>query len=342
MVCYFAPMEGITGCRYRRTHWACFPGADKYFMPFVSPRQDHTFTRRELTGLLPEHNRGVPAVPQLLARNPEDFLWAAGELASMGYREVNLNLGCPSGTVVAKGKGAGLLGRPQELERFLDKVFAAAPVSVSVKTRLGLTEPEEFGPLLELYRRYPIAELIIHPRVRTDFYKGRPRLNAAAPAVEGCPFPVCYNGDIVTTGDAAALAARFPKINAVMAGRGAAADPALFRKLKGGPAAERAELREFHDRLYEGYCRDFDSRRNAMLRMKELWSYHIGLFRGGERLAKALRKARDPGQYEAVTAELFRTLPLEADASEVWRIDAGTGPAPGTDSRWILEQEPGS
>ena len=342
MLCYFAPMEGITGCRYRRTHCACFPGADKYFMPFVSPRQDHTFTRRELAGLLPEHNRGVPVVPQLLTRNPEDFLWAAGELAAMGYREVNLNLGCPSGTVVAKGKGAGLLGRPQELERFLDRVFAAAPVAVSVKTRLGLTEPEEFGPLLELYRRYPMAELIIHPRVRKEFYKGRPRLEAFAPAVEACPFPVCYNGDLVTTGDVAALAARFPGVRAVMAGRGAAADPALFRKLKGGPAAERAELQSFHDRLYEGCCRDFDGRRSAMLRMKELWSYHMGLFRGGERLAKALRKARDPAEYEAVTAEIFRTLPLETDAVEIWRGGEGAGAAAGTAGRWMPEQKPGS
>ena len=146
---YFAPMEGITGYRYRNLHHRYFPGVDKYFMPFLSPSQGHAFTRREREDILPEHNQGMNVVPQLLTRRSEDFLWAAGELAAMGYGEVNLNLGCPSGTVTAKGKGAGFLGRPEELERFLDEIFAGTPVPVSVKTRLGVNDPEEFGPLLD-------------------------------------------------------------------------------------------------------------------------------------------------------------------------------------------------
>ena len=116
---YSAPMEGVTGWLYRGVHHRCFPGADKYFMPFLSVSQDHVFPRRELQDILPAHNEGVPAVPQLLTRRAEDFLWAAGELAAMGYREVNLNLGCPSGTVTAKGKGSGFLAFPEELDRFL-------------------------------------------------------------------------------------------------------------------------------------------------------------------------------------------------------------------------------
>ena len=127
---YFAPMEGITGYRYRNLHHRYLPGVDKYFMPFISPSQGHTFTRREREDILPEHNQGMSVVPQLLARRSEDFLWAAGELAAVGYGEVNLNLGCPSGTVTAKGKGAGFLGRPEELERFLDEIFAGTPVPV--------------------------------------------------------------------------------------------------------------------------------------------------------------------------------------------------------------------
>ena len=133
----FAPMEGLTGALYRQAHCRWFGGVDRYFIPFITPTQDHRFTKRELREILPEHNGGLTAVPQLLVRRAEDFLWAAGELAAMGYPEINLNLGCPSGTVVAKGKGSGFLGLPEELERFLDTVFDAAPCAVSIKTRLA-------------------------------------------------------------------------------------------------------------------------------------------------------------------------------------------------------------
>ena len=148
---YFAPMEGVTGAEFRRAHHQVFGGVDAYYMPFLSPTQDHVFTPRELRGILPENNPGFRAVPQLLTRNAEDFLWAAGELAQLGYDEVNLNLGCPSGTVTAKGKGAGLLQRRDTLEELLEGIFAKTPVKLSIKTRLGWEDPEEFGPLLELF-----------------------------------------------------------------------------------------------------------------------------------------------------------------------------------------------
>ena len=102
MIYYFAPLEGVTGSEFRRAHHQFFPGVDAYYMPFLSPTQDHVFTQRERRNVLPEYNQGFRAVPQLLTKNAEDFLWCAGELSAMGYGEVNLNLGCPSGTVVAK------------------------------------------------------------------------------------------------------------------------------------------------------------------------------------------------------------------------------------------------
>ena len=172
---YFAPMEGITGAVFRRTHHEFFPGIDKYFMPFITPTTQEKLTPRQKRDVLPEYNEGVPAVPQLLTRAAADFIWAANTLASLGYAEVNLNLGCPSGTVTAKGKGAGFLAHPDELDRFLDAVFSACTVPISIKTRLGVHDPAEFEALLEIYSRYPVAELTIHPRVRQDFYKGRLR-----------------------------------------------------------------------------------------------------------------------------------------------------------------------
>lgn len=315
---YFAPMEGVTGWLFRQAHRHWFSGVDRYFMPFLSPRQEHAFTRREASDFLPEHNRGLYAVPQLLTRSADDFLWAAGVLADLGYREVNLNLGCPSGTVVAKGKGSGLLGRREELERLLDGIYARAGIPVSIKTRLGRRDPEEFFPLLELFNHYPVCELIIHPRVQKDFYRNQPRLDAFAAALASCRAPVCYNGDLVTAADCAALIRRFPGVTALMAGRGAVADPALFSKARGGPGADRGALRAFHDELYAGYAQAFGSRRNATLRMKEFWSYLLGLFQDGAGQAKALRKAADPAAYEAAVNHIFQSLPLREDAAVIW------------------------
>lgn len=316
---YFAPMEGITGYLYRQAHHRCFGGVDRYYMPFLSPGQGHRFTRRDLQDVLPEHNQGLRAVPQLLTKRSEDFLWCAGALADMGYGEVNLNLGCPSGTVAAKGKGSGFLAFPEALDRFLEEIFAAAPVKISVKTRLGVRDPDEFGPILEIYNKYPIAELTIHPRVQKDFYKNHVRLDHFAAALAACRCPVCYNGDLAAVSDCAACSARFPAAQALMLGRGLIADPALARKLRGGPGASREELRAFHDGLYRSYAAAFGSERNAMLRMKEVWFYLIHLFQDGERLSKRIKKAADPRDFEGAAAEIFQSLPLRADAQALWQ-----------------------
>ena len=313
-----APLEGITTLWYRRAHWKRFGGAARYYTPFLSPTREHCFTKRELREILPEHNAGLPLVPQLLTRSAEDFLWAASALGDMGYREVNLNLGCPSGTVCAKGKGAGFLAAPEELDRFLAEVFARCPVAVSVKTRLGTEGPAEFDRLLEIFNQYPIARLILHPRVRRDQYRGRPRLEAFRLAAGRSRAPVCYNGDLCTAVDGAAFQARFSQVETVMLGRGLTGDPALARKLAGGPPASRAELEDFTGELYEAYAQGYGSRHSAVPRMKELWSFLICLFRDGGKHAKAIRKAKSPAEYEDRAAAVFRELELAADLRPDW------------------------
>ena len=221
--------------------------------------------------------------------------------------------------MTAKGKGAGFLGEPAELDRFLEEIFAAAEVRISVKTRLGLREPEEFSHLLEIYNRYPIAELTIHPRVRADFYRNRIRTEAFEAALPKSRNPVCYNGDLVTAAECRAAEARFQTAAGLMLGRGLIADPALIDKVGGGPGADKDRLRAFHDELYQGYCAAFGSSRNAMLRMKEIWFYLMGLFEDDGRYAKRLRKAGDVREYECQVAAVFRDLALRADAAAVWR-----------------------
>ena len=234
---YFAPLEGITGYCFRQAHHQYFPGLDAYFTPFVVATYTKKLKSREKRDVLPENNAGVPTIPQILTNHAEEFLFCARYLAEFGYPEINLNLGCPVGTVTAKGKGSGMLKNPEEMDRFLNAVCEGAeqitvtggdgrvqPIRISVKTRLGWEDPSEFEELLSVYERYPLSELIIHARTRQELYRGRPELEefakayhrengpaGSASAAEGADsgfsaekmhrLTLCYNGDIRTEAD---------------------------------------------------------------------------------------------------------------------------------------------
>lgn len=313
MKLYLAPLEGITGWIYRNALKECFGGFDKYFVPFIKPNQKGHFSTREKKDVMPEHNRDMYTVPQILTNNVEDFLRTAEKLQDYGYKEVNLNLGCPSKTVVTKGRGAGFLSEPEKLDAFLDAVFSACRAQISVKTRLGMEDPEEFAHLLEIYNRYPMEELIIHPRVQKDFYKNTPNLEIFADALENSRNPVCYNGDIFSAGDYRRLRGRFPSVECVMTGRGVLADPALGRKIKGGQAADKDELRRFHDILYAGYCEEMSGDRTILYKMKEMWSYMAPLFTNYKKYAKKIKKCEKCAAYEKAAEELFEKEDLVRD-----------------------------
>ena len=169
---YYAPLEGITDATFRRLHHKYFPGVDRYFMPFISPTIHRCLSNREARELPRADSVDFAAVPQLLGKNVEDMLWAMEVCADQGYDEVNINLGCPSGTVVSKGKGSGMLSDIHALDEFLDAIYAKAPLPVSLKTRIGVNDSENWGHILEIYRDYPVKELTVHPRIRKAFYKG--------------------------------------------------------------------------------------------------------------------------------------------------------------------------
>ena len=315
---YFAPLEGLTDSIYRKLHHTYFPGVHRYYTPFFSPTVHRQLTPRETRELPPAETVGFPTVPQLLTKVADDFLWMAQQCKDLGYSEVNLNLGCPSGTVTAKGKGAGFLTDLAGLDAFFAEVFRTGMPEgtvLTVKTRLGMKSEEEFPALLEIYNRYPIAELTVHPRIREDFYKRPVRRAAFAAAVENCRLPLCYNGDIVTAADMEALRRDFPAVEAVMLGRGLIADPALARKIRGGPAATREELRQFTERLYREYQAAYGGRGQAAQRMKELWFYMIHLFDDGEKYAKKMRRVSRPEEYETLEASIYRDLPLRQNAA---------------------------
>lgn len=309
----FAPMEGITGYVYRNAFHRCFGGVTKFYTPFLSPGPEIGLPKRAVRDVLPENNRGVPVVPQLLTRRAEDFLEACVFFKDLGYREVNLNLGCPSGTVVAKGKGSGFLSDPDALKDFFDAVFRGLPegITLTVKTRIGRWSPDEFPALLEIFNGFPIAELIVHPRIQKEFYRGEVHRDVFLHAVEKSRIPLTFNGDLFTVEDILAVRRDFPSVGCVMLGRGLLADPflaenygAAFRG-QADDAGRKKRIGAFHDLLIRGYLESFGDEHAVLCRMKELWSYLGESFPGEERTLKTMKKAKKLGEFLDAAAGLF-------------------------------------
>ena len=311
---YFAPLEGLTDSIFRGLHSKYFSGVDRYYTPFLSPTVHRGLTAKEAREIPRADTLTYEAVPQLLTKVSEDFLWLTGVCADLGYKEVNLNTGCPSGTVTAKGKGSGMLRDLPALEAFLDDIFAKSPLPVSIKTRIGFYDPDEFPAILELYNQYPIKELTIHPRIRADFYKSPVKMEAFRYALEHSKNPLCYNGDLISLKKVAAFEKEFPMIESVMIGRGLVADPGMLTP--GG--TDITALEAFYDELFAVYTDVFGGTRNAMFRLKENWRHLLCKFEGSEKLGKRLKKTTDAAEYKAITHEIFRTLPLREEILPDW------------------------
>lgn len=321
---YFAPLEGITGYCFRRAHHQFFPGITAYYTPFVVATYTKKLKSREKRDVLPENNLGVPTIPQILTNRAEEFLHCARFLADFGYPEINLNLGCPVGTVTAKGKGSGMLRTPDEMDRFLDGICEGAekilvsgpdgslsPIRISVKTRLGWEDPAEFDDLLSIYERYPLSSLIIHARTRSELYRGKPELAAFARAFLREKLLLCYNGDIRTRDDLSFLQKHFPGLSQVMIGRGLLCDPNLVSGITAGQKADSKTFREFHDTLYAAYDEQFHDDRIRINCMKEVWTFLGESFEDTGRYVKNIHKAAGKLEYESAVRMLFANCPLK-------------------------------
>lgn len=302
---YLAPLEGITGYVYRNAYHTFFRAADKYFTPFIAPNQKGKFSTREENDVLPGHNVGMYVVPQILTNNADDFVRTAERLSDYGYQEVNLNLGCPSRTVVTKYRGAGFLAKPDELNRFLADVFRRLDMKISIKTRIGRYSTEEFEELLSIYNQYPLEELIIHPRIQEEFYKNTPHWEVFADAVLRSKNPLCYNGDIFTAEDFKNWHQRFPETETIMLGRGILRNPGLTERLEGRAMPDKVRLKQFHDKLFRDYQEAIPGERNVLFKMKELWGYLGQIFTDSSRFMKKIKKAQHFYAYSEAVEALF-------------------------------------
>ena len=298
-VYYMAPMEGITGYIYRnalRDHFG--QGIIKYYTPFLVVHEKRAMSSKEINDILPEHNEGLYLVPQILADDADGFLRIEKRLKEFGYKEVNLNLGCPSKTVASKGRGSGFLGRIEALDEFLYRIYENRVTDISIKTRIGVSLTEEIYELLEIFNKYPVKELTIHPRVRYEYYNGQAHRDIFFRAFPKSRNPVCYNGDVLSKEDIFELGAGSGnKLKAVMIGRGMLRDPSLIRSLSGGSSYSTDELRAFLARLLRDYSEVLSGDRPVLQKMKELWSYMQYSFPDKDKQIKSLLKCRSISEY---------------------------------------------
>lgn len=305
---YMAPLEGITTHIFRNAYHRCFAPMDKYFTPFLVPHSKKGFSTREKKEILPENNKGLYLVPQIMSNHADECLNTIGKLEVYGYREINLNMGCPSKTVVSKGRGSGFLAYPEELERFLDEVFcgiANRNIRISVKTRIGKDVPEEFFRLVDIYNKYPLEELIIHPRVQKDFYNNTPNFELFEYGLKNSKNPVCYNGDIFCVEDFKKIEHRFPTVKTYMLGRGIVGNPTLLEEIRDDGEEKKRKIKQFHDQLYHDYMELDMGDKNVLFKMKEVWCYLGNAFPGNEKILKKIRKAERLERYDAAVSELF-------------------------------------
>ena len=302
---YFAPLEGITGYIYRNTYEKHFGGINKYFSPFITTNQHFKMQKKEKRDVASENNQGLNLVPQILGNNAEQFVDMARKLQDMGYQEINFNLGCPSRTVVTKKKGSGFLADPDALNEFFDEVFHyVQDMDISIKTRIGMENPEEFERLLQIYNKYPFKELIIHPRLQTDYYKNHPNMEVFRNALEKSKAPVCYNGDLFTIEDIRKFQEIYPTVENIMLGRGILKTPTLLKELRG----EQRDLTKWHEFLSElcdKYQEEFSGDTNVLYKMKEHWYYLFQSLPDTEKAVKAMRKVKTLSDYHILVKSIL-------------------------------------
>lgn len=299
---YSAPLQGITEYPWRRAHVEVMGGVDSYLTPFMRSERGEV-RRKDMREAAPEANAGVPVEPQVLASTEAEMRLVVDTLKAMGYRQVNINLGCPFRPVSKRGHGAGMLARPDDVAAMLRFLSGCYPdIRFSIKTRLGLEKADELAHLLPEIARFKPVYLAIHARTAAEQYGGEADVEAFARTVEIADgVPVVYNGDILTVADAERVAVRFPGLHGIMIGRGLLRRPSLAREIRGGAPYSAAELRRLHEMIYEHYESTLQGDSHLLAKMKPFWEYTPAEI--GHRQLKAIAKAGSAARYRAAVAD---------------------------------------
>lgn len=309
---YLAPIQGITDRIYRNLFPVYFKGVDMAIAPFISSAKKMKTENNLLRELHPDKNTGIPTIPQIMSSAPDDFTKLANALYDIGCGTVNWNIGCPFPTVVKKGRGAGMLCYPDRVESFLEKTIPAIKPKLSIKLRIGLTYPDEVLQLIPIFNRFPLEELIIHPRTGVQMYEGEVDLDMFGQCLGLSKHRVVYNGDIDSLEKLEMLSQRFGSVERWMIGRGLLGNPFLAEKIKFNtekPYDEKIKImRAFHDNLFDKYLKILSGPAHITNKMKEIWTFMGSFFENGEKIKKRIWKTHHRDNYVDVVNKVFNEL----------------------------------
>lgn len=305
----FSPLQGYTDDVYRQAHARCFGGVECYYSPFV--RVEHgEIRRKDVRDVEPDNNRGLRLVPQLIASDPEKGERILSLFADKGWKEADVNLGCPFPVLAKRHNGASMLPHPDEVEQLLTTLCEKFPqMRLSVKLRLGWERADECLALLPLLNRLPLTDVILHPRLGRQQYKGLVDMEGFRAFYEGCEKPLFYNGDLLTTDDIDRIRHEFPWLAGAVIGRGLLANPALaLEYAQGKPLAEeekRERIRQMHTDVFCRYADRLEGGdQQLLMKMKSFWEY---LLPDADRKArKAIHKATRLEAYQQAVNSLLK------------------------------------
>lgn len=303
---YFAPIQGYTTALYRRMHHAIWGGISYYYTPFVRIEKGE-FRRRDIADIAPENNTATPVVPQMLPRDSEELKQLTELFMLNGYRQADINMGCPFPPVALHGRGSGLLPHKERVAELMDATKSYPEMAFSVKMRLGWQSPDEWKEIIEVLNEAPLTHISIHPRIGKQQYKGSVDMNSFDEFYHRCTHPIIYNGDMESVADIRAIAAEYPQLRGIMIGRGLLARPYLTRLLQENTSYNQSSIIEetykFHQAIYAHLETTSQGNSQLMQRLHAQWEYLLPNAPHKER--KAIIKSSNPRQYVEAVEKLF-------------------------------------
>ncbi len=305
-----SPLQGFTDFRFRNAFNQYFGGIDTFYAPYIRLNGKMVIKNSYQRDLQVENNTVPELIPQVMTNDADEFLFVVKYIQSLGYTELNWNLGCPYPMVTKRGMGSGLICQPQKIDEILKRVHQETDVTVSMKMRLGYENPEEIIETLSVLDQYPLKNIAIHARIGKQLYKGGVNLDAFEKVLENTKHKVYYNGDITTVAGFQKMQERFPKIDHWMIGRGLIADPFLPNMIKAN-TTEYPENRweifaEFHNTIFTAYDEALSGPTPIKMKMLGFWEYFSQSFSNPQKTYKKIKKAKNVKVYQEAVAEILK------------------------------------
>jgi len=308
MIISLAPLQGITDFAFRKALHETIGGIDKFYTPFLRLEKDGVLKKSQIKDLLPENNLGVPVIPQILTNDSKWFIEIANRLVDFGFTELNWNLGCPYPMVTKRGLGSGLLPHPETIQEILDEVLPKLALTLSIKLRAGLLSDREIFDVLPVLNSFPLTEVIVHPRIARQLYKGTANADVFEECLNHSDHPLAYNGDIDSVDFQNQLASRFPQVTHWMIGRALIANPFLALDIKQPRLLSASEKNKlffaFHRTLFSHYSQSLSGSSHQLNKLTGLWEYFSTSFSNGKKIFKSIKKSKTVNQFNQIISSV--------------------------------------